>query len=260
MKYSGTTIIIILSLYLSTLIFGLYVSDIYASAELPYGMERPDIDEQYSVPYFFGAIILATTVYLILSRYSLHYLIKIWYFLAIFLAVTVALSPFVGGVFASLIAVVFILAKVFGESIWIHNFVEVLVYAGIVPLFSPIFNVSSVIILIILMGIYDFISVYKTKHMIKLAEGSRKTGVFSGLLVKYKDESAILGGGDIAFPLLFAVVVHSELGFVPAIFSIYGAAIGLLSLIIYGKEKKYYPAIPFIALGMFVGFLTGRLL
>lgn len=260
MKYSSTTLVILLSLYITALFFGLYVVDIYSSIELPYGIERPDIPSGYSVPYFIGSILLATVAFLILSKYSFNILLKIWYYLAIFLAITIALSAFTNEIFASLIAVIFILAKIFGENLWIHNFVEILIYAGIVPLFAPLFSVTGVIILVIVMGVYDFISVYKTKHMIKLAKGQQKTGIFAGLVIQYKDENAILGGGDIAFPLLFASVVNASLGILPALFSIYGATLGLLSLIIVGKEKKYYPALPFISLGMFLGFLVGRIL
>jgi hypothetical protein len=60
--------------------------------------------------------------------------------------------------------------------------------------------------------------------------------------------------------MLFASVVMREISVIPAIFTIYGAALGLIALIIFGKRKKYYPALPFITLGSFLGFGLGLLL
>jgi len=260
MKYSITTIVLLLLLYVTTLMFGLYVADTYTEIELPYGIQSPEVPVEYSVPYFAGSVILVTLIFLILQRYSFNVLLRMWYYLAVFLAITIAVSPFVGEVFAALFAVIIIVAKMFGENLFVHNLAEVFIYAGIVPLFAPIFNLTSVVLLIIAMGVYDFIAVFKTKHMIKLAKSQQKAGIFSGLIVRYRDEVSILGGGDIAFPLLFASVANEAVGTIPAVFSIYGATLGLLALIIVGKEKKYYPALPFIAFGLFAGFLLGRLL
>jgi presenilin-like A22 family membrane protease len=69
-----------------------------------------------------------------------------------------------------------------------------------------------------------------------------------------KDEVAILGGGDIAFTMLFSSVLLRDFGSLPALLAVYGAALGILALIIIGEKKKYYPAMPFVTIGCLLGY------
>ena len=82
--------------------------------------------------------------------------------------------------------------------------------------------------------------------MIYLAKTQASANVFTGLVVKNKGETAILGGGDIAFSLLFATVLGSVYGVVSAYLTVYLtiSAVGLLTVL--GRKGKYYPAMPFI--------------
>jgi len=76
-------------------------------------------------------------------------------------------------------------------------------------------------------------------------------------------KTAVLGGGDIGFPLIFTGVVMKGLLFTN-IFS-YGllktlivtltTTIALLWLLLSAKKDKFYPAMPFISIGCFVGYL-----
>ncbi len=76
--------------------------------------------------------------------------------------------------------------------------------------------------------------------------------------------TAILGGGDIAFPLLFAGVVFKEIGLWQSLIIPLFALAGLGLLLWYGKQDRFYPAMPFIGAGCFVGlgvvWLIGLLL
>ena len=47
----------------------------------------------------------------------------------------------------------------------------ILIGAGVASIFGVSLDILPVIILLILLAVYDAISVYKTKHMITLAEG-----------------------------------------------------------------------------------------
>ena len=65
--------------------------------------------------------------------------------------------------------------------------------------------------------------------------------------------TAILGGGDIGFPLIFAGVVLKEWGLWQSLIIPFFALAGLALLLYYAEEKKFYPAMPFISAGCFVG-------
>jgi hypothetical protein len=89
---------------------------------------------------------------------------------------------------------------------------------------------------------------------------------------KVKANVAILGGGDVIFPIITAGVVYLtdkvylpfrmfpnfffEGGLWPAIFVILGAALGLSYLFIFAEKKKFYPAMPFITIGIFLGLIA----
>jgi hypothetical protein len=86
---------------------------------------------------------------------------------------------------------------------------------------------------------------------------------------KIKVNVAILGGGDVVFPIITAGVMLKEFGFVnlagfnlpmASLFVIIGAAIGLGSLFLFSEKKKFYPAMPFITAGIFAGILLSYLI
>src|SRR3989338_635631 len=85
---------------------------------------------------------------------------------------------------------------------------------------------------------------------------------------KIKVNVAILGGGDIVFPIITAGVMLREFGFstilgmqipVVSLFVILGATMGLSYLFFYAEKKKFYPAMPFITAGIFAGMILSYL-
>lgn len=260
MKYSFVMILSLLSLFLICEFFGLFVSYSYNQAELPYGIEPPQMDATQSIIYIISAIVFVTVLFLLIQKMNWKFLMKAWFTLAFILCVSVSLTVFVADWLAIIIAAVLIAIRMKEKDLYLHNFTEILIYGGAVAVFAPLLTVFSMAIIMIIISFYDFISVFVTKHMITLAKGQSQEGVFAGLVIKFKDEVAILGGGDVAFPLMFASVVMTEISAITAIFTIYGAALGLLALIILGKRKKFYPALPLITLGSFAGFLLGILI
>jgi len=101
---------------------------------------------------------------------------------------------------------------------------------------------------------------------------SRGTHKLRNAGAKVKVNVAILGGGDVIFPIITAGVVLKTKtnlpfnfgefvgGFYPALFVILGATIGLGMLFFFSEKKKFYPAMPFITAGIFAGMLLGHLL
>ena len=95
--------------------------------------------------------------------------------------------------------------------------------------------------------------------MITLAKSQSKANVFAGFFIPYKKEVAVLGGGDVGFPLLFTSVVMKDFGLYSLIITI-SVTISLSFLLFYSKKKKFYPAMPIITLGCFIGYFILQLL
>ena len=104
------------------------------------------------------------------------------------------------------------------------------------------------------------IAVWYTKHMIKLAKFQTSLKVFAGLLIPYdKKRAAILGGGDIGFPLLFTVVIYKSLGPSALVIPLF-VALSLFLLLVYGKKNRYYPAMPYLSAGCLAGYFVTHLI
>ena len=102
-------------------------------------------------------------------------------------------------------------------------------------------------------------AVWKSKHMIKMAKFQTKMKLFAGLMVPYGKKTAILGGGDLGFPLLFTGVIFKNSGWESLL--VVACTTIALGVLLYKSEKnKYYPAMPFISLGCLVGYILTLLI
>jgi presenilin-like A22 family membrane protease len=154
--------------------------------------------------------------------------------------------------------------KIHKPNTYTHNVSELFIYGGLAVIIVPVINLQATIILLVVVSIYDIIAVFYTKHMIKIAKFQSKAKLFAGLFLPYKTKKAkkknkkvniaILGGGDMAFPLIFAGVAMKTFGFLKTNIIPLFAAAGLITLFLIAKKKKFYPAMPFITAGCFLGY------
>ena len=268
---------------------------------LPYGFERPEVKNQStSFIYITIAIFIGTFLVLLLVKFNKSFIWKLWFFATVWLTLSIAFAAFINSIAAAIIALVVSVLKLYKPNVIIQNFSEIFIYGGLAAIFVPIMNLFAAFMLLIIISIYDFVAVFKTKHMIKLAKFQSKSKVFAGLLIPYgnqkvqikgslqtakpslkpKSESkssqmsergassrkslAVLGGGDIGFTLIFAGVVMKELmlretifiGFLKTLIISIFVSLALLVLLLKGQQNKFYPAMPVLSLGCFLGYLV----
>lgn len=106
------------------------------------------------------------------------------------------------------------------------------------------------LLLLFLLSLYDVYAVYISKHMISFAKFFIKRRFLPGIAVPYRDKRrfAVLGGGDV----LFMVMVSSSFYRVnPALMLLtaFGMFMSIVILFLLSKEKRFYPALPFILAG-----------
>ncbi len=281
MKHDLYITLALIILFLGSHVIGLFVIKNYLPAEeqLPLGIEKPEFDEKTSYIPIIISLVIATIIALVLIKFKALKVWKTWFFLSIAVTLVISFSAFIPQILALILAVVFALIRIFKPNVIIHNFTELFVYGGLAAIFVPILSVLSIFILLILISIYDMIAVWKTKHMVSMAQFQAKSKIFAGLFVQYKSKEtpvveetkstkkkveikekgeyreAILGGGDIAFPLLFSGVMLKNFGFIPALITSLTAALALLILFMLADKKKFYPAMPPISLGCLLGYI-----
>ena len=267
---------------------------------LPYGLEFPKAEKESDYYGFFTAIIIAFIIAIVLflffAKIKIEFMLKLWFFVVVLIALSISIfsltrnfDKFLFGmpIIALLVALPLTIIKIYRKNFLVHNLTELMIYPGIAVIFIPILNIYTIIALLILISIYDIWAVWHSGIMQKMAKYQiDKLKIFSGFFVPYYSQGvrdkiskwkktlkkselkkkkvkisvAILGGGDIVFPIITAGVMLKTLGIYSSLLVILGATLGLAYLFFFAKKKKFYPAMPFITAGIFLAILTSYLI
>ena len=244
--------------------------------DLPYGLEPPkDVAPESNLISIIISIAFALTLLILLMKFKAELFLRGWFFLVITIAIAITFNSIIKNylIYSSTIALIIALPlayfKVFKRNIIVHNLTELIIYPGIAVIFIPLLSILTSVILLILISIYDIYAVWHTGMMQKMAKYQiQKVRVFSGFLIPYiskKDRGmikskgskakkvkvnvAILGGGDVIFPIILAGVVFNVFGILSAIIISLGATAALAFLFFMSEKGRFYPAMPFISAG-----------
>ncbi len=114
-------------------------------------------------------------------------------------------------------------------------------------------------IIVALFALYDYVSVFITKHMVTLARALGARADQEGR-VQGKPEMHMLGAGDIAIPGILAVSLL-RVGILPAVLAATGATLGLAwTMRLARRWRRVLPALPSITLVELAFAVTGLLL
>ena len=254
---------------------------------IPFGLAPPEeIDPGTSVISFIIALFFAVLLVFLLMRLRAETVLKAWFFIVVVLGLAIALQAFVikqslpsldiaGAslpLFPTIAAVILAYGKVIKRNIIVHNATELLIYPGIAAVFIPLLNIWAVVVLLLLISAYDIYAVWHAGFMQKMARYQiEKLRIFSGFFIPHIDKKekkflieqrekgkkvkkipvnvAILGGGDVIFPMILAGVALPILGLVASFIIALGATIALAILFYISQRGMFYPAMPFISAG-----------
>ncbi len=144
------------------------------------------------------------------------------------------------------------------------NLSAVLATAGVGVIFGISLSPLPVILFLLFLSIYDYIAVFKTKHMVEFADFIVKKDlaftVTSKAVIDGKERRIDLGTGDLIAPVILEV---SALAYLPAAvpFIFAGAIFSLATfLLLVWKKKVVLPALPPLVFGMLLFLLLGMVL
>lgn len=168
--------------------------------------------------------------------------------------------------------------------------IGIIIGAGIAGIFGMSFGILPVFILLIILAVYDFISVYKTKHMISLASGVMKMkvpvilvvpkklsysfkeeeGILQKVKKKKKRDAMFIGLGDIIIPGILPV---SASLYLPSLFvgNFYapilvalsctvGALLGMVILMRFVLKGNPQAGLPLLNSGTILGYVISYLI
>lgn len=297
MKKSISITIILLSMFIITQLIGLFVINSYfnQNQSSEEKIEIPFFQEQSSTEYNFLEIVLSLLISFIIALAIFFFLIKknstnilrAWFFIVVTVSITIVLNLIFKNIPNSIYLSIFLssmfaYSKVYRRNIIVHNLSELLIYPGISVVFVQYLTPASLIFVLIAISIYDLWAVWKSGIMQKMAKYQLDSlKIFSGFMIpqlsksqkemikKYSKEEkenkkinvriAILGGGDVVFPIITSGIFLINYGFSSAIFTLVGATLGLSYIFFFGKKEKPYPAMPYITTGIFLGIVLWKL-
>ncbi len=237
---------------------------------------------------YFIIITLAILVFLKISKKGTGVVLQIFFVLAVFSGLDILFGVFIGEPGALILAIGLIVLRFIKPTVLIHNLIIIGGLAGIGGMLGSTLFPRDAIILLIILAIYDVIAVYKTKHMVKMADAMIKKRVILGIIVPdkikqfrssmvdvekdktpvqrilkpgKKTKFMILGGGDLALPLLLISSVAGQ-SILQAVVILIFALLGLLAMhfMFIKLKSKPMPALPPLAIFSILGYLVSLLI
>lgn len=270
------------------------LENVTMTPQLPYGMQPPEMKPEVSLYSIVVAFVIAILLIFLLSKIKATIFLRFWFFFVVVIAIGITLNSVVNyfgyisytEVFVLLIALPLAFFKIFKRNLIVHNITELMIYPGIAAVFVPMLSIPTIIALLLIISAYDIYAVWHSGFMQKMAKFQiKELKLFAGFFLPYltkrqkqklkklrkvRDKDglngkrmrvslAILGGGDVVFPIITAGVVMKVLGFPEALLISIFSSLALFALFIFAKKGKFYPAMPFITAGCFLGMLAGLL-
>jgi len=235
---------------------------------------------------YMGLILLFTLVTLFVIKLKLKWTFRAFILIAIWSTLCTVFFGLLSLVASSNISVIGSLIGASAFTLLVYKFPEwyvidvvgVLIGAGVTAIFGISLDIAPTLVLLIGLAVYDAIAVYKTKHMIALAEGIMELRLPVMFVVPkhrgysfLKNESKkgergayFMGLGDAVIPSILVVsakvFIHGA-GFInlPALGTIIGTLIGFVVLTKFVAKGEPQPGLPFLNSGAIIGFMAGCL-
>lgn len=274
---------VLLFLFLAVQLLGLMVGSRYLEL-----VEEEEAELLFSDPqsvwnslYLFAALLPLTLFVLLLLKFKAEWF-RIFESMVIFFCCWLTLDLLIGvrlgwfslGLFLSLLLVGWRVTK---PSHLNRDLVLILSSAGVGAVLGVSLGLLPGILLLVLFSVYDYFSVFVSKHMVFMAK--KLVPSSSSLLLsvpkdlkEFLEEGKsfgrgrgkvfYLGGGDLILPLLFSASVFACEGLLPSLFvsSFSTLSLFFLLLLLSRKPGRIFPGLPFLSAGCLLGFLLSRLL
>ncbi len=242
------------ALFVITQILGLAVANVLIKEDIRTTIitENPE-DIENAIGLFVYILVMTAFLLIIITFVKFRGVTFLFESLALFATSVIvfgALIPEAAGILTVLLIGLRFLLR---ESIVIKNIACLVAVAGAGSLIGVSLGVVPVAIFLILLAIYDYIAVFKTKHMVKIAKAITKENVAFAFSIPTREKVYQLGTGDLVMPLVFVTAVLNkvkvsaglQIALLPIAVILLASLLGLLATLYYCMRKKVaMPALP----------------
>ncbi len=240
----------------------------------------PDEPAAVALIYFAVSVVFIGTVLFLVPRRWLRVVMKSLFTLAYCWGVFICLVFAVPFPWSAVLAIAVAAAWSLRPTVWLHALVMVLTLAGAAAVFGFIFSPWTFVVVMLIVSVYDVLAV-RFGYMVWMAQRLSESTSLPAFVIPrtasgwssnlssftFQEQSekepaerqfSVLGGGDIAFPLVLVVSVFFNLGplrsLVVAAFTFIGlaAAFWIQARLLKGRPM---PALPPISAAAILGFL-----
>ncbi len=257
--------------FIAVQLLGIYV--VFKSMATPGDFRTETLTLKFS-PLDISISVIFLILFILLLRHSgraSRLALKTFLGLAILSGCQIVLFSFFDPIIATLIAVTILILFLKLKYVIVHDLAIMAALAGIGAVIGLSLTPMVAAILIAIFSFYDILAVYKTGHMVVMAQGMIRAGAIFGLIIPTYgkdffadtkditpgDRFMVLGSGDIALPLALSGAV-AKVSLPGALAVAVFATFGLFAThLIFTNQKERRPmaALPPIAAMTILGYL-----
>ena len=249
--------------------------------------------DPFNLLFFFIVVLVFTALILLVIKLRRKQALRIIFLGATTVLIVYVLYPILSLVITdvylciglSIVVAGFLLAALIKKPEWyVIDSIAFFTAAGAIAMIGISLDIWIIIVLLAAMALYDAISVYKTKHMIDMADSimdlklpvmfviPKKRGysllketkrLKEKLEEKEEREAFMLGVGDVVFPGFLSVAAFQSLAtdnFVMALAVLAGTLVGFAVLISYVVKGKPQAGLPLLCSGAIAGYVIAGFL
>jgi presenilin-like A22 family membrane protease len=285
-------------LAMATLFVGVQLLAVVLSSILPSDYQAfEDAEDPANPVYYVVMLLIMTALILLLIRFGKGNILKGVFYFAFFTTLIYVFFPLyaqvidadTAGILAVVSSVTMVSLMALRPEWYVLNTVGFLVAIGVTAIIGISLGILPVIILLVLLAIYDFISVYRTKHMLTLAEGVTKLNLPILFVVpkekgfkmdamadgSMKEENRergalFMGLGDAIIPGALVVSafnfldgaggVVNDADLIVALGTIVGGLLGFLALMRFVLTGRPQAGLPLLNGGAIIGYMVTYLI
>ncbi|GGM67877.1 hypothetical protein GCM10007108_02380 [Thermogymnomonas acidicola] len=269
-----------MAIFVASSLFAVYLAE--ALIEISPGIKSTSSTSGISIVFVYIAVAIAFTFVILfvarrrrisILRYVFYVLIAyVTFFVSSILAAIVSVNIVEYYVITFAIPVVILVFLLVSNEWYVIDLAGFFLSAGVSAVWGVEIGIWAAVVFLVAFAIYDYIAVYKTKHMVSLARvavdesipllfvsPSRRNFTMRDLTFDNRGEQEVLmlGFGDVALPSILVVssAVYGISHPLPFIgLPLAGALAGMAFLFFFNKNRPA-PGLPYINTGAILGFL-----
>ena len=249
--------------------------------------ENPD--NPANIVYFIATLLIITALIIIIAKLWKKEAIHVFVLLAIIATMFTLFQALLYGFVTSIVAnalslaipVALIILLLLYPEWYVIDLSAIILSIGAVTIFGISISPYLVIPLLIVLALYDAISVYKTKHMIDLADTivdlklpvlfiipykikyrfRKQVGGLKKQVKRKERDALFVGVGDVVIPGILVISAYSFTSSLEISLSVVAGIItGFICLMVFPSKDKPHAGLPFLNTGAIIGYILSSLI